>query len=42
MQKIPHNCAICGGQLYIEDRLYFKGVYYHKLCFMQKKRRNKR
>jgi len=30
---IPRNCEWCGGQLYLEDRTYHKGLYYHSKCF---------
>lgn len=33
----PQHCAICGGQLYHEDLLYFKGEYYHQGCFSQRR-----
>jgi len=25
---IPHQCARCGAQLYLENRVYWKGKYF--------------
>ena len=30
MIKIPHKCARCDKQLYLETRTYWKGKYYCK------------
>ena len=35
---LPRNCDWCGKRLFLEDRIYHKGNYYHKHCFDEKLR----
>ncbi len=38
-RKIPHKCAFCDCQLYLENRVYRKGKYYCQKHWTKKSRR---